>query len=109
MSAIQYEIATVEKMIKIYCRKKHGSKNDNICESCNEIFQYASERLLKCPFGDEKGACADCKIHCYHKHKRDEMRKIMRFSGPRMMLYYPMDFLQHIFKDRGKNKPVSKK
>ncbi len=103
MSSIQYEIVTIEKMIRIYCRKKHGCKNE-LCGECKEVLEYACTRLLKCPFGDEKGACADCKIHCYNKQMREQMRQIMRFSGPRMLIYYPKDFLRHIFVDRGKSK-----
>lgn len=102
MSSIKYEIATIEKMMQIYCKKKHGGKENKLCGECDEMFQYASIRLQKCPFGDEKGACADCKIHCYDKIHRNKMREIMRFSGPRMMIYYPKDFLQHIFVDRRK-------
>lgn len=102
MSAITYEIETVEKMIYLYCRKKHGSQKGELCESCTRMNEYARERLLKCPFGDEKGACADCKIHCYTKQRRDEMKKIMRYSGPRMLIYHPTDFLRHVFVDRQK-------
>ncbi|MFV0471907.1 MAG: nitrous oxide-stimulated promoter family protein [Paludibacteraceae bacterium] len=104
MSSIKYEIATIEKMIHIYCRKKHSTAKGRLCETCNSMLAYATTRLTKCPFGDEKGACADCKIHCYNKQKREEMREIMRFSGPRMLIYYPKDFLLHIFVDRKKKK-----
>lgn len=103
MSSIQYEISTVEKMIKIYCRKKHDSKNDALCADCESIFKYASERLLKCPFGDKKRACANCKIHCYNQFMRGKVKEIMRFSGPRMAFYYPKDFLQHILIDKRKS------
>lgn len=100
MSSIQSEISTVKKMINIYCRKKHGSKKDELCEECNKLFSYANSRLLKCPFRDEKGACVNCKIHCYNPQMRSEIKKIMRFSGPRMIFYYPKDFLRHIIADK---------
>lgn len=102
MSSIQYEIVTIEKMVHIYCRGKHGSLNGELCNSCNEMNNYARLRLTKCPFGDKKGACADCKIHCYSRQMREEMKRIMRYSGPRMLIYHPGDFFRHIFVDRRK-------
>ncbi|MGC3977343.1 MAG: nitrous oxide-stimulated promoter family protein [Paludibacteraceae bacterium] len=99
MSSIAYEISTVRKIIYIYCRKKHRSPKNELCEACNTLFQYAHTRLQKCPFGDEKGACADCKIHCYNITMRNRMKKVMRYSGPRMLFFYPKDFLRHIFID----------
>lgn len=100
MSSIQYEVTTIEKMVNIYCHKKHGSNKGELCINCNEVFLYAQARLMKCPYGDKKGACADCKIHCYNKKMREQMRLVMRFSGPRMIIYHPKDFLRHIFVDR---------
>lgn len=104
MSSIQYEKETVYKMIRLYCRKKHHTKDGNLCEACDAVNRYAQLRLDKCPFGDDKQACEKCKIHCYKSDMRDEIRKIMRFSGPRFLLYHPGDFLVHIFKDKRTNK-----
>ena len=100
MSAINYEKETVEKMIRLYCAKKHKSRDNKLCNECAAINEYAAQRLTHCPFGDEKAACADCKVHCYKPEMRDKIRQIMRFSGPRMLIYYPLDFLRHITKDR---------
>jgi len=57
--------------------------------------EYALERLDKCPFGDEKPACKECKIHCYDAEKRNQIKDLMRFSGPRMLLYFPYEYLRH--------------
>jgi len=100
MSAINYEKETVEKMIRLYCAKKHKSRNNKLCNECAAINEYAAQRLIHCPFGDQKMACADCKVHCYKPEMRNKIRQIMRFSGPRMLIYYPLDFLRHITKDR---------
>ena len=100
MSSIRYEKDTVEKMIRIYCRRKHNTRKGELCDECEATNQYAQQRLDKCPYGDEKGACANCKIHCYKSEMREKVRVIMRYSGPRMIFYYPIDFVIHIFKDR---------
>lgn len=53
---------TVEKMISLYCRNKHESKV--LCAECEQLKQYALQRLYKCPFGDDKRACSNCTVHC---------------------------------------------
>jgi len=83
-------------MISLYCRKKHG--NRVLCPECESLRDYAMERLSKCVFGGGKPACVDCKVHCYRTNRREEIRRIMRFSGPRMLLYYPKDFIRHLLK-----------
>ena len=100
MSSIQYEKKTINKMIRLYCRKKHGTKKRELCADCNSVNLYAQQRLDRCPFGDEKTACEDCAIHCYKADMREKMRQIMRFSGPRMMLYHPIDAIIHVMKDK---------
>ena len=100
MSSIRYEKDTVEKTIRLYCRKKHRSKAGELCDECEAANHYAQLRLDICPFGDEKGACAKCKIHCYNTEMRERIRLIMRYSGPRMLFYHPYDYLIHFFKDR---------
>lgn len=96
MAKISSEKTTVERMINLYCRKKHGSKV--LCPECEELKVYALKRLDKCTFGDDKPACKACKVHCYKPEKRDKIREIMRFSGPRMLLYHPFELIRHQFK-----------
>ena len=102
MSSIQYEKYTVAKMIQLYCRKRHAAQTGELCQSCASIHDYAMRKLEYCPFGDDKGACKDCAIHCYHKEQRELMRQIMRYSGPRMLLYHPVDFIIHYIQDKGR-------
>jgi hypothetical protein len=94
MGKIDSEKKVVEKMIRMYCRKMHAQ--NNLCESCNALTQYALERLDKCPFKDSKPACKVCKIHCYNNEMRQKIREVMRFSGPRILFSYPKDFLLHL-------------
>lgn len=100
MSSIHYEKVTIEKMVRLYCRKKHKTAKNELCSDCLEVMNYAHERLDYCPFGDEKGACAECPIHCYRKSMKEKVKVIMRFSGPRMLIYHPFDFLIHYTKDK---------
>ncbi|WP_313638772.1 nitrous oxide-stimulated promoter family protein [Paenibacillus sp.] len=90
---IRKEKEIVEKMIRIYCKKKHHQKV--LCEECQGLNEYAGKRLSLCPFGEEKTACAKCPIHCYKKEYRQRIKEVMRFSGPWMLLYHPVESIRH--------------
>lgn len=84
------EQIVVSEMITLYCRKKHGTeKGGKLCPSCQTLRAYAQERSAKCPFMEQKTFCANCKVHCYKPQMREKICEVMRFSGPRMLLYHP--------------------
>lgn len=87
---------TVELMINLYCQKKHGTKV--LCLECETLKAYAMKRLDRCPFGDDKPACKACKVHCYYTVQREKIREVMRYSGPRMIFYFPFEYLRHKLK-----------
>ena len=97
MGKIEYEKRIVDHMIRIYCRKKHHTSS-SLCLECDALRRYAFDRLNHCPFKENKTACKACTVHCYRRDKRSEIRKVMKFSGPRMILYYPFDFFKHFLK-----------
>lgn len=88
------EQETIEKMIHIYCIKNHHTKE--LCSECEELVNYAKARSQRCPFMAEKTFCAHCKVHCYRPEMRERIRKVMRFSGPRMIIYAPKTALWHM-------------
>lgn len=92
---IEWEKATVELMIRLYCRKKEGNKV--LCPACDSLLKYAHSRLERCPFGNGKTSCKHCRIHCYQPEMREKMRRVMQYAGPRMILYYPLAALLHLF------------
>ena len=96
MTKIKKEKRTVEFMIRLYCRKKE--KNDELCDTCKALIDYAHNRLEQCPFGEQKGTCKHCKIHCYKPEMRERIRMIMKYIGPRMIIYAPLQVLKHFFK-----------
>ena len=92
----QQEKRIVTSMIELYCRKNHNS--DTLCNSCQKIQEYAMDRLEKCRFGEDKPTCQSCPIHCYKPEMKEEIKRIMRFSGPRMIFHHPIYALTHIYK-----------
>lgn len=91
---IDREKRIVEQMIRIYCRHKEG--NAELCSGCAGLIAYACTRLDRCRFGEAKRSCQRCPVHCYRPDMRRRIRMVMRFSGPRMLLYAPLEFLRHL-------------
>lgn len=94
---IDEEKRTVEMMIRLYCRHKEG--NRELCDSCRALIDYAHGRLSRCPFGENKPTCRLCKVHCYNKEMKQRVREIMRYAGPRMILYYPLLAVRHLLRE----------
>lgn len=92
------ELRTLEAMTAIYCRDHHGGTAP--CERCSELLAYAAKRLAVCPYGENKPVCAKCQIHCYGPAPREDVRVIMRYAGPRMMLRHPWLALGHVLDKR---------
>lgn len=93
---IAYEKRVIEKMIRLYCRRREG--NRLLCPDCRELLDYAFRRLDRCPFGEDKSSCKACTVHCYRPDLRERMRIVMRFSGPRMLLFHPLDAIRHLLR-----------
>jgi len=91
---MERELKTVGIMIDMYCQHFHGS--DQRCGDCEELFEYAAQRYLRCPFGKDKPVCAKCRIHCYQPEMMDKIRAVMKFSGPRMIFFHPILAMRHL-------------
>jgi hypothetical protein len=94
---LKSEHKTLVAMTAIYCKDLHGNQAGGLCGACSELMRYSEERLAKCPYGQEKPACAKCPIHCYKKEKRELVREVMRYAGPRMPMRHPWRALTHVF------------
>lgn len=94
MNRIEREKRTVSLMIRLYCRKKEGNKE--LCDGCRELETYAHKRLSSCKYGEQKTSCKKCPTHCYRADMREKIKEVMRFSGPRMILYSPIEAIRHI-------------
>lgn len=93
---VDHEKEVIKLMIEIYCKKKHKCKSE-LCEECEELLNYAHFRLSNCKFGDEKTTCGKCPIHCYKKDMRVKVKEVMKFSGPRLIIYKPIELIRHAF------------
>lgn len=90
----------VTQMIHLYCRKNHKAlysrKTKTLCPDCAALADYAVQRSEHCPHIKEKTFCSNCKTHCYSPVMRAKIRAVMRFSGPRIILYHPCLAIWHL-------------
>lgn len=88
------EWTTIETMVRIYCRDHHQGE---LCAECKGLLDYAGRRLDRCRFGIEKPTCAKCPVHCYQRDRREQVKAVMRYAGPRMIWEHPILSLKHWF------------
>jgi len=91
---LQRERITIQLMIGIYCRGRH-LEVESLCASCQQLADYAMQRVDRCRFQKAKPTCAKCPIHCYNPAMREQVREVMRYAGPRMMLHHPLLAILH--------------
>lgn len=89
-------------MIALYCRHKEG--NRVLCDDCRRLWEYACRRLEHCRYGNGKGACKDCPTHSYAPAFQERIRAVMRYAGPRMLLYHPVAAIRHLFRTAPRNR-----
>lgn len=86
----------IAKMISIYCRGKHNS--DELCRDCSNLLDYCGKKIDSCRWIENKPNCSSCTTVCFSKENREKLRKIMRFSGPRLLYLDPAAIFLWIFR-----------
>ena len=102
------EKQVVTLMIQIYCHRHHGTK-EGLCPSCRQLANYAAQRCDRCPFMESKTFCSNCKVHCYAPKMREEIRQVMRFSGPWMLLYHPVLAVRHLIESQKEKRRIAER
>lgn len=88
----------VSQMITLYCKKNHGGRG--LCPDCAALDAYAQQRSDRCPFMETKTFCSNCKVHGYKPEMREKIRKVMGFSGPRMIFHHPVVAVRHVIETK---------
>jgi hypothetical protein len=110
------EARTVNVMVALYCRQTHAQagvaatagavktveaeKTAGLCDGCSELLAYSQRRLDACRFGPRKPTCVRCTVHCFNPAMRDQIRAVMRYSGPRMLIRHPLLAVAHLLDRR---------
>lgn len=92
---LRREWETLRAMILCYCHDLHRTPAKGLCPDCQELLSYASVRLERCRFDETKPTCAKCPVHCYAADRRDQVKTVMRYAGPRMLWRHPVLSLFH--------------
>lgn len=94
-------------MLRIWCRDHHRpSHRQEFCPECQRLWEYATRRLERCVFGPEKPTCANCPVHCYERSRREQVRAMMRYAGPRMLWQHPILAIRHLLNGRRSAPPL---
>lgn len=93
---LEREARTVKAMIALFCKDNHPHGGPGLCLQCMGLAEYSYERLRACRYGEKKPTCRKCTTHCYKPEYRDQVRAVMRYAGPRMLLRHPVLALRHL-------------
>jgi hypothetical protein len=97
----------VQMMINMNCKANHRFEG-KLCDECVELSAYAEKRLLSCLYGEVKPVCKECPVHCYSPQRREQMKQVMQFSGPRMIYQKPFYAFAHLIDNIMAPKPKRK-
>lgn len=104
------DLEVLASFIGLYCKAKHPDRNARIpavlqrkkgqqpllCSDCADLLEHGMKKRALCPL-EPKPACKHCHIHCYTPEYRQQIRKIMAYSGKRMILKGRLDYLWHYY------------
>lgn len=91
---VEEEKNNIKFMIELYCKKNH--KRDILCDECKELLEFANMKINRCPMKETKTFCSTCHIQCYPKVRREAIKTVMKWSGPRMLIYNPPLAIKHV-------------
>lgn len=89
------EKATVQIMLRLFCKEQHHTAA-GLCSECQELSDYALNRLAHCKFGGNKPTCGKCTVHCYKPDMRQRIQEIMGYAGPKMLFAHPLMGVRHL-------------
>lgn len=107
------DLKTLLRFIQLYCDCNHADrprsavalkthdlralagKDVVLCGDCRKLLMHAFVKRSNCPM-EPKPACKHCPNHCYHPAYRAQIRKVMAYSGRRMVMTGRLDYLWHL-------------
>ncbi|MBK9127147.1 MAG: nitrous oxide-stimulated promoter family protein [Phycisphaerales bacterium] len=110
---LRHDLRVLVTFIRIYCDDHHadgprapvprpiwrltGSERTPIalCADCTRLLGHACAKRRACPL-DPKPACKHCPEHCFLPSYREQIRRVMRHSGRRLVLSGRLDYLWHL-------------
>ena len=115
--ATKREIETLARFCNMYCRSLHADRQRKrvqmkgvlallpqqqaiLCTECSRLFMHGAVKRTLCPM-DPRPACSRCPAPCYAPGYRESMKRVMRYSGTRMVFRGRFDYLLKFLIKRG--------
>lgn len=95
LGKVAFQKQVISEMIHLYVRRKLHLRQ--MPPEYVALEAYCLARLDACKFADAKPKCVDCKVHCYEPAMRKRVKEVMRWAGPWMLLYHPVDTFKYMF------------
>lgn len=107
---VEEERILVDSMIDLYAAAhcRNSQIPDAEVPDTEALKDYAHRRIEQCRYRNEpeKPFCNVCPVHCYKPEMRRQIRSVMRYSGPRILLRHPFLSVAHLIGTiRSKKKP----
>lgn len=97
---VEEEVRLVDLMINVYAaaHRDDRARSDAKVLDTEALKTYAHKRIEQCRYRSarEKPFCNVCPVHCYKPEMRQQIRSVMRYSGPRMLFRHPVLSLMHL-------------
>lgn len=105
MGKTDKDVKIVLDFINVYCGENHKNLakepldefNVTLCKECVDLAVYAEKKRKLCK-KDPKPACKNCDTQCYSAKYKDNIRKVMKFSGIYFLKRGRIDYLYHYFR-----------
>ena len=100
--AIQADTDKLVRFLSIYCEAHHRERKKttftfdyrglpvivkagpDLCDECTRLLRHAIVMRVFCPL-DPKPRCRKCPQHCFRPSYKEQMDKVMKYSGPRSL------------------------
>ena len=110
---LERDLRTLIRFVQVYCRDHHADEPTrgvllkthdvrqlagrpvDLCPRCEKLLAHALVKRSHCPM-DPKPQCKHCPKHCYHPTYRDQIRKVMAYSGRHLVMRGRLDYLVHL-------------
>ena len=94
---IQEEKQFFSHMVHYFCKWSQGS--EQICLGCEQLLEYAYDRLDRCPYGSRKPTCFRCTSSCFRADMRKRKEDVVRTTLAKMVFLHPVLLFKHIWYD----------
>lgn len=108
------DLKVLARFIEVYCHGNHTAEPPSpvrmrthdveaiaghcvrLCPECTRLLMHAWVKRGRCPM-DPKPVCKHCPNHCYAPEYRQQIRKVMAYSGRKLVLRGRLDYLLHLW------------